>query len=163
MLFPVAVLLQILGHVFRHQDVTSITTIHYSLRDVDAGTGNIGATTYVNHTANRPAMNPHAQLQLGVFACGGADLQGAFHRRGRRFVAVMARVPPAQMCRPAADTRLRMSYGVAGGCLYSFGARSASDFLGPWISAERILPAEQFEPSKAQHAWMTHSGRKALA
>src|SRR2546430_3058748 len=29
-----------------------------------------------------------------------------------------------QMCRPAADTRLRMSYGVASGCLYSFGARS---------------------------------------
>src|SRR6266513_5775777 len=33
-----------------------------------------------------------------------------------------------QMCRPAADTRLHMSYGVAGGCLYSFGARSATIF-----------------------------------
>ena len=86
MLLPVAVLLQIFGHVFRHQDVISITTIHYSLRDVDAGTGNIGATTYVNHTANRPAMNPHAQLQLGVFTCGAADLQGAFHRRFRGVV-----------------------------------------------------------------------------
>ena len=59
MLLPVAVLLQVFGHVFRHQDVTGITTIHYPLRDVDAGTGNIGATTYVNHAANRPAMNPH--------------------------------------------------------------------------------------------------------
>ena len=67
----------------RDQDVTSITTIHYPLRDVDAGTGNIGATTYVNHTANRPAMNPHPQLQLGVFTCGVADLQGAFDRRFR--------------------------------------------------------------------------------
>src|SRR5206468_5301302 len=33
-----------------------------------------------------------------------------------------------RMCRTAADTRLRMSYGVAGGCLYSFGARSATIF-----------------------------------
>src|SRR5438552_15590130 len=59
MSLPVTVLLQVFGHVFRHQDVTRIATIHYPLRDVDAGTGNIGATTYVNHTANRPAMNSH--------------------------------------------------------------------------------------------------------
>jgi hypothetical protein len=72
--------------VFGHQDVTSITTIHDSLRDVDSGTGNIGATTYVNHTANRSAMNPHAQLQLGMFTGGSTDLQGAFHRRRRGVV-----------------------------------------------------------------------------
>ena len=71
---------------FETEDVTGITTIHYPLGDVDAGTGNIGATTYVNHAANRPAMNPHAQLQLGVFTCGAADLQGAFHRRFRGVV-----------------------------------------------------------------------------
>ena len=34
-----------------------------------------------------------------------------------------------QMYRPAADTRLRMSYGVAGGCLYSFDALIY--FVGP--------------------------------
>src|SRR5207249_4649420 len=83
MLLPVAVLLQIFGHVFRYQDVTSITTIHYPLGDVDAGTCNIGATTYVNHTANRAAMNSHPQLQLGMFSCRGADLQGAFQWRRR--------------------------------------------------------------------------------
>src|SRR5439155_16587281 len=76
---PMTVLFQVFGHVFVHQDVTGIATIHHPLRDVDSGSGNIGATTYVHYTTDRPAMNSHAQPQVRMFACSAADLERAFH------------------------------------------------------------------------------------
>src|SRR6266567_2962231 len=218
-----AILLQILRHVLGDEDVAGITTIHHPLRDVDPGSRNVGATTYVDHAANRAAMDPHAQLQLWVFAGGTANFQRALHRcfgsvvkdqghtvtsrhgneptlclrsaevfriahylieqleqppllrsyklgiadnvdeehvgdlqlnflfnlrgHGGQFYSVTSEGSTSffrrqrgddlplwwqacrlRMCRTAADTRLRMSYGVAGGCLYSFGAREATIF-----------------------------------
>ena len=84
--FPMPVLFQVFGHVLGHQDVTGITTIHYPLRDVNSGARYVGATTHVNHTTDRPAVNSHAQLQLRVFACSAAYLKRAFHRRFGRVV-----------------------------------------------------------------------------
>src|SRR5437870_2244471 len=75
-----AVLFQILRHVLGNEDVAGITTIHHPLRDVDSSSRNIGTTTYVYHAANRAAMDPHAQLQLWVFAGGIANFQRTLHR-----------------------------------------------------------------------------------
>src|SRR6266567_2301846 len=81
MALPMAVLFQVLGHMFRDQDMPGVTTIHNSLRDVDSGTRNVGATTYVHHAADRPAVHPHPEFELRVFPRGTTDLQRTFHRR----------------------------------------------------------------------------------
>src|SRR6266513_5833991 len=83
---PVTVLFQILGHVLGDEDMTSVTTIHHALRDVDSGAGNVGATTYVHHAADRPAVNPHAELEIRMFFRSAADLQRALHWRFRSVV-----------------------------------------------------------------------------
>ena len=61
---PVIVLLQILGRVFRNQDVTGVATIHHALRDVDAGTGNVRPLVYVDNLAHRSTVNSHSQLNV---------------------------------------------------------------------------------------------------
>src|SRR5438874_1250316 len=38
---PLTVLFQILGHMFGDEDVAGVTTIHYSLGDIDPGSGNV--------------------------------------------------------------------------------------------------------------------------
>ena len=38
---PMIVLLKILGGMFRDQDVSGISTVHYPLRDIDSGAGNV--------------------------------------------------------------------------------------------------------------------------
>ncbi len=81
-----AVLFQVLGHMFRDQDMPGVTTIHHSLRDIDTCSGNVGATTYVHHAADRSAVHPHPQLELPVFPRGTTDLQRAFNRRFRSVV-----------------------------------------------------------------------------
>src|SRR5205823_3234502 len=81
MALPMAVLFQVLGHMFRDQDMPGVTAIHNSLRDVDSGTRNVGATTYVHHAADRPAVHPHPEFELRVFPRGTTDLQRTFHRR----------------------------------------------------------------------------------
>src|SRR6266568_928739 len=90
MALPMAVLFQVLGHMFRDQDMPGITAIHHPLRDVDSGTRNVGATTYVHHATDRPALNSHAHLQPRMFACSAADLERAFHWSFRRY----AEIPP---------------------------------------------------------------------
>src|SRR5438477_9737413 len=86
MALPMAVLFQVLGHMFRDEDMPGITAIHHSLGDVDSGTRYVGATTYVNHTTDRSAVHPHPQLELRVFPRATTDLQRAFHRRFRSVV-----------------------------------------------------------------------------
>src|SRR5437667_11226236 len=86
MALPMTVLFQVLGHMFRDQDMPGVTTIHHSLRDVDSSARYVGATTYVHHTADRSAVHPHPQLELRVFPRGTTDLQRAFHWRFRSIV-----------------------------------------------------------------------------
>ena len=63
---PVWVLLEIFGDVFRKQDVSGIAAIHHPLRDVHSGAGNIRPLIHVDHPADRPAVNAHAQPQFRV-------------------------------------------------------------------------------------------------
>src|SRR5439155_18400021 len=83
---PVAVLLQILGHMLRNKNVAGVTTIHHPMRDVDSGPRYVRTTTYVHHAADRSTVHPHPQLELPVFPRGTTDLQRAFHRRFRTVV-----------------------------------------------------------------------------
>src|SRR6266478_2818646 len=83
---PVAVLFEIFSHMLGDENVTGVTAIHHSLCDIDSGPGNVGATTYVHHTADRSTMDSHPQLELWVFLPSAAYLQGAFHWRFRRVV-----------------------------------------------------------------------------
>src|SRR5207248_324143 len=86
MALPMAVLFQVLGHMFRDEDMPGITAIHHSLGEVDSGTRYVGATTYVHHAAVRSAVHTPPQLELRVFPRGTTDLQRAFHRRFRSVV-----------------------------------------------------------------------------
>ena len=63
---PSSVLLQILRDSFRKQDMTGITTIHQSLRDVDADSSRVDATVNVHDFAHRAAMHAHADRQIGM-------------------------------------------------------------------------------------------------
>src|SRR6266446_10788141 len=105
MALPMAVLFQVLGHMFRDQDMPGVTTIHHSLRDVDSGSRYVGATTYVHHAADRSAVHPHPELELRVFPRGTTDLQRAFHRRFRSVVEDQ-RHPISRWYRDEAPIRL---------------------------------------------------------
>ena len=39
---PLIILLEVFRGMFRHQNVTSVSAIHDSLCDIDAGAGNVG-------------------------------------------------------------------------------------------------------------------------
>ena len=83
MLVPMPELFEVFGDVPGKQDVLGVATIHHPLGNVDAGAGNVGATTYVYHAANRAAVHAHAQFELGMLPGRATDLKGAFHRRFR--------------------------------------------------------------------------------
>ena len=50
------------------KDVTGVAAIHYALRQVNAGAGDIGVPVEINYLAYRAAMDPHSYLNLGVFS-----------------------------------------------------------------------------------------------
>ena len=57
------------GHPQRRCDkknVTGIAAIHYSLRDVDSGAGDIGSPVYIGHFVDGPTVNSHAYLKFRV-------------------------------------------------------------------------------------------------
>src|SRR3954469_6743570 len=64
---PALVILEVLSHMMREQDVPGVSAIHHPLSHVDAGAGNVGALVHVHDTTNRPAVNAHAQHQLRPF------------------------------------------------------------------------------------------------
>ena len=86
MLFPVAELFQVFSDVLGKQDVLGIATIHHSLGNVDAGTGDVGPTAHIYYPAYRPTVHAHTQPELRMFFYRAADLQRAFHWRLRRVV-----------------------------------------------------------------------------
>ena len=57
---PTAVLCKIIGHAFGQENVTGITAIHHSLRDVNAGAGDVLALVHVGDVMDRAAVNSHA-------------------------------------------------------------------------------------------------------
>ena len=80
---PLPVLLQILGDVLREENVSGIATVHYPLRDVDPGAGNVPALIYVGNFMHRPAVNAHPDREAGMRLQRLADFQSALDRRFR--------------------------------------------------------------------------------
>src|SRR4051794_10893894 len=83
---PVAVLLDVLGHVLGDEDVAGVTAIHYSLGNIDPRASDVGAATDVYHAAHWSTVNTHPQLEFRMLLRFGTDLQCAFHWRFRRVV-----------------------------------------------------------------------------
>ena len=57
----------VVGHVLGEQNVPGVSTIHYSLREVDPRAGHVQLFVQVAHFIDRSAMDPHAQPQLRLF------------------------------------------------------------------------------------------------
>ena len=80
---PLLVFFQIFGDVLGKKNVPGVTAIHHPLRHVEAGTGEIGTIVYIDHTADRAAVNAHAQLQARMFFKGATDFDCALRWRFR--------------------------------------------------------------------------------
>src|ERR1700730_14203201 len=76
---PFRVLLQIASDALGEKDVSSIATIHHSLRDVDASAGNVRLCVQVSDFVDGTTVNSDADAKLGmIFECF-ADFQRAQH------------------------------------------------------------------------------------
>jgi len=64
MRLPAGVMLEIFGDMFGNQDVTGIPAIHYTLRNVDASSGDVRAIVYIGNEVDWTAVDAHSQLQL---------------------------------------------------------------------------------------------------
>jgi hypothetical protein len=72
---------KILGHSFGQQDMAPISPIHHSPGKINSSACNVYLVIYVANFINWPAVNAHAQLQLGIFLQLFADLHRTPHRR----------------------------------------------------------------------------------
>jgi hypothetical protein len=71
---------QIVGHTLGEKNVPGVTAIHYPLRHVDAGPGDVSAPAYVSHFAHRSAVNAHAYRKFRVFLERFGNLERALGR-----------------------------------------------------------------------------------
>ena len=83
---PMLILLQILGDMFRKQNVSGISAVHHPLRHVNSGAGNVRPFVDINDTADRPAVHTHSQWQIGMCFQRAANVQRTFQRRLRTVV-----------------------------------------------------------------------------
>ncbi len=64
---PASIMLEIVGHMPREENVTGIAAIHYALSDVYSRSSNIGLFVEVSNRIDGPAMDSHAHAKLGIF------------------------------------------------------------------------------------------------
>jgi hypothetical protein len=82
---PFTKLANVLGNSMRQKDVASIATIHHSLGKIDSSAGNVGSFIDIFYLGDRPAVDPHSNLQRGFTPTEPAvDFQRATYRRFRR-------------------------------------------------------------------------------
>src|SRR2546421_4098723 len=76
---PARVMLKIFSHMFGEQNMSRITTIHHTLRDIDARPSNVCMFVDIGYFTHRSAMNSHSdrewQRHPSYMAC-------AYSRRG---------------------------------------------------------------------------------
>src|SRR5438046_6855368 len=58
---------QIIRYMLGEKNVAGVAAIHYPLRHVDAGPGDVGAPAHVGHLAHRSAVNAHPHGKLRMF------------------------------------------------------------------------------------------------
>src|SRR5437868_2251233 len=61
---PLPVLDQIIRHVLRHEDVPGVAAIHYPLRHVDPGAGDVSPPAHILHLTHRSAVNAHTHWEF---------------------------------------------------------------------------------------------------
>ena len=76
---PLFVFFEIFSDMLRKQNVTGIAAIHHPLRHIKTGTGKIGLTVHIDHTADRAAVHSHSKFYLWVFFESATDFERAFH------------------------------------------------------------------------------------
>ena len=69
--------------MFGEKNVPGVTAIHHPLGQIKTGAGKIRTIIHVDHTADWPAVNSHAQLKARVVLECTADLHRASRRRFR--------------------------------------------------------------------------------
>jgi hypothetical protein len=57
---------QVIGHMFGQKNVTGIAAIHHPLGEIDSGAGDVGLLVQIAHFIDRPAVNSHANVKLGM-------------------------------------------------------------------------------------------------
>jgi hypothetical protein len=72
--------------------VTSITTVHHSLRNVDSSSSNIGSVVHILDLVDRAAVNAHPHSNMRLISQLLTDFQGAL----RWFL----QTPEKQECHP---------------------------------------------------------------
>jgi hypothetical protein len=77
---PVTVLDQVIRQMFRNKYVAGISTIHDTLRHVDARAGDIHHVVYIDDAVDRPAVNSHAKLDVRMTLQTLTDFQSASRR-----------------------------------------------------------------------------------
>ena len=80
---PLRIMLQVVGDTFGKKDVSGIAAIHHSLRDVDAGAGNVGLLVQISDFIDRTAVNSHAHAKFGMIFQRLANFHCAQDRRFR--------------------------------------------------------------------------------
>src|SRR5438132_8145 len=84
---PAFVFGQVLSHMAGEKNVSSVATIHYPLRRVDAGPSHVGAFVHVHYTTDGPTVNAHSNLQARIVLERAADL----HCTLRRFLGTLVK------------------------------------------------------------------------
>src|SRR5437763_14972643 len=74
---PLIVLLEVFRGMFRHQNVTSVSPIHDSLCDVDAGARAVGLLVSIRDFSDRTTVDAPAAPPVGVVPQGLAKFSGA--------------------------------------------------------------------------------------
>src|SRR5215831_9197138 len=64
----------------RQENVSSITAIKHSLRDVDSRSYKVRFVVNIGNAIDRTTVNPHPQPNVRVILQGSADLQSATYR-----------------------------------------------------------------------------------
>src|SRR2546422_10273121 len=69
--------------MFRKQNMSGITAIHYPLRQVDSSSGKVCLLVYVGDFIDWSAMDPHPELEFRVILQRLCNLERALDRRLR--------------------------------------------------------------------------------
>src|SRR2546428_2196368 len=76
---PMFVSFEIFGDVSGEKNVSGVAAIHHALRYIKTGTGKVGLTGHIDHSADRAAGRSHSKLYLGVCFESATDFERAFH------------------------------------------------------------------------------------
>ena len=81
---PLAILFKVVSHMLGQKNVSGVSAIHHSLRQIDSSARYIRTIVHVGNTAHRSAVDSHAHPQLRVAPQCLADLQRTGNRCVRR-------------------------------------------------------------------------------